>query len=92
MATRKRSTHTTRPTFIQNQVITPDDACYAKAKSKGIPTFTLVAKDRTAPGVIREWAKRAATAGAPALKVGTAMLDAAAFDRWQADHGSKIPD
>ena len=86
--TRKRTIRILPPAFDA----TPDDSCYTKAKAKGIPTFTLVAKDRCAPGIIREWAKRAAALGTPAQKVGTAMLDAAAFDRWQADHGSKIPD
>lgn len=71
---------------------TPDDRCYTKARRTGRLTFTLSSADRCAPETIRDWAKRAARAGAPAIKVGTAMLDAAAFDRDQVERGSKIPD
>jgi len=69
-----------------------DRELQATAARVKAPTFTLVAWDRTAPGLIREWAIRAARAGAPANKVGSALCYAAEFDRWQADHGSKIPD
>lgn len=85
---RGRLTEISEPDLL----VTPDDRCYARAKREGRLTFTLTSKDCTAPGLIREWAKRAAQAGSPALKVGQAMLDAAAFDQDQAARGSKIPD
>ena len=73
-------------------VRTRDQGVFERAVSRGQPTFTLVGQDRTAPRIIRQWAKRAAKHGAPAEKIGTAMLDAAAFEKWQQDHGSKHPD
>lgn len=72
--------------------LTADQRCFERAASRGQPTFTLVAQDRLAPHIIRKWAKRAAAKGVSVEKIGTAMLDAAAFEQWQADHGSKIPD
>lgn len=92
MAKQKKRFTPTPPLVPDPLPPTPDGRCYERARAKGAHTFTLVAYDRVAPGIIREWAKRAAAAGAPALKVGTAMIDAARFDQWQADHGSKIPD
>jgi hypothetical protein len=58
----------------------------------GEPLFTLVGRDVTAPAIIRVWAMQAAAAGAPAAKVGKALHDALAFERWQRQHGSKVPD
>lgn len=71
---------------------TRDQQCFERAVSRGQPTFTLVAQDRTAPHAIRKWAMNAARKGASAEKVGTALLDAAAFEKWQQANGSKIPD
>lgn len=69
-----------------------DDILHTRAVKQNAPTFTLVAWDRTAPGTIRDWALRAARAGAPAEKIGTALIRSVAFEEWQVRHGSKIPD
>lgn len=83
----KKAAHTpARP------VRTRDQGCFERAISRGQPTFTLVGQDRLAPDTIRDWAKHAARHGASAEKIGTAMLDAATFEKWQRDHGSKYPD
>lgn len=63
-----------------------------RARLKGEPTFTLVAHDRTAPAIIREWTTRASRLGAGALKIGTALSIAVEMEAWQQIHGSKIPD
>ena len=35
-----------------------DNRCYAKDKAKGLPTFTLIATDPTAPKLIMDWVNR----------------------------------
>ena len=62
------------------------------AAQAGAPTFTLVGWDRSAPGLIREWAVQAARAGSNAEKVGSAVLYSVTFEKWQVANGSKIPD
>jgi hypothetical protein len=63
-----------------------------KAAAQEAPTFTLVGWDRTTPDTMRDWAIRAARLGAPAEKVGSVLVYAAEIERWQLEHGSKIPD
>ena len=58
----------------------------------GMPAFLLKAKDVCAPEVIRAWAIAASRVGAPAAKIGDAMLDAVTFENWQRVHGCKVPD
>jgi hypothetical protein len=67
------------------------ERCIARSKPDE-PLFTLCARDIAAPDTVRDWARRAAKAGAPAAKVGQALLDAEAMERWQRKHGAKIPD
>lgn len=57
-----------------------------------MPAFLLKAKDVCAPDAIRAWALAASRMGAPAAKIGDAMLDAVAFEAWQREHGCKVPD
>jgi hypothetical protein len=67
------------------------DPCFVKAAADE-PIFVLRAKDRVAPGAIRDWAHRATGTGAPDVKVREATDHAVLMERWQRDRGCKTPD
>jgi hypothetical protein len=54
------------------------------------PVFLLRAKDRFAPEVVDEYARRCADAGLPIAQVVYDTADA--IRAWQREHGSKTPD
>lgn len=56
------------------------------------PTFTLRAQDILAPEIVREWAYRAAKAGAPREKVSEARRIADSMEDWQIANTRKVPD
>jgi len=56
------------------------------------PIFVLRARDLIAPETVREWAYRAAKAGAPREKVVEARACADAMEDWQLEHDRKVPD
>lgn len=56
------------------------------------PVFLLRAKDVAAPAAVQLWADRAEQAGASWKIVLAARDQAFEMIRWQAEHGSKIPD
>lgn len=89
MAARNRKP---KPVHDPLRPVTKDQKCFERAIQRGQPTFTLVGQDRTAPAIIRTWALEAARNGAPAEKVGQALIDSVTFEAWQLVHGSKIPD
>lgn len=65
--------------------------CYDKA-DPGEPIFVLRAQDIVAPEIVREWAYRAAVAGAPREKIEGARRVADAMEDWQLEHRRKVPD
>ena len=56
------------------------------------PVFMLRAQDAVAPGVVEAWALAAHNAGADAGIVQHAYEHAQLMRKWQAEHGSKVPD
>ena len=60
--------------------------------NEGEPIFVLRAQDAFAPEVVRLWALTAGMRGSPRRKVEEARKVAEEMERWQAAHGSKIPD
>ena len=56
------------------------------------PVFLIRAQDITAPDVVRYWAQKALAANADGKIVATAMVQAERMQRWQEEHGSKVPD
>lgn len=68
-----------------------NDSCLQKA-AEDEPIFVLRAKDTLAPGLVEEWADRAAAQGAPDGKVAEARMQADQMRAWQQIHGSHVPD
>jgi len=56
------------------------------------PVFLLRAQDAVAPGLVEAWAIAAHAAGAQDDIVQHAYEHAQLMRKWQAEHGSKIPD
>ena len=56
-------------------------SCFNKA-APDEPLFILRAQDRTAPGLVIQWANRARKLGASEAKVGEALLIAKAMEAW----------
>lgn len=56
------------------------------------PVFLLRAKDLVAPWAVRRWANRAREVGAGEEIVQAAFAQADEMERWQMEHGSKVPD
>ena len=56
------------------------------------PVFLLRAQDAVAPGVVEAWAIVAYEAGATDDIVHHAYEHAQLMRKWQAEHGSKVPD
>lgn len=56
------------------------------------PVFVLCARDVTAPDIVRLWAVNAASRGVSYKKCQEAREVADAMERWQKEHGSKLPD
>ncbi len=54
------------------------------------PVFTLCARDVTAPAAVRDWAARAAFAGAPPEKTGAAYRIAVEMETWQQANPEKV--
>jgi hypothetical protein len=69
------------------------EPCLLKAKEDE-PVWVLRGQDRTTPATIRDWAARAAAAGAPDHKVKQALADAAEIEQWQILNPTrvKVPD
>ena len=68
------------------------EGCLGRAQDDE-PVFVLRAQDKTAPDTVRDWATRAANAGAPTAKVTQAMHDADLMEAWQRKYGiAKVPD
>ena len=65
--------------------------CLAKA-AEDEPIFVLRGRDRLTPYIVRQWAEGARLAGTPMEKVKDAQQLADDIERWQVEHGSKIPD
>jgi hypothetical protein len=65
--------------------------CLAKAASDE-PLFILRAKDALAPGIVRVWVHYARSSGTPESKLREALELAERMERWQAEHGKKVPD
>lgn len=65
--------------------------CYEKADLDE-PIFTLRAKDRLAPIIVRLWAMLADMSGAPKPKTNGAIACAMQMEDWAARHGNKFPD
>lgn len=68
-----------------------DNTCYENAKPNE-PMFTLLARDKLAPEIVREWAYRALAAGTPMEKVTEARRVADEMENWQIENGRKVPD
>ncbi len=56
------------------------------------PIFVLRAQDRFAPGIVREWARRAGDEGTSNEKVDAAYDLASQMEEWAKANGSKTPD
>jgi len=56
------------------------------------PVFLLRAQDAVAPGVVEAWALAAHSVGADENIVQHAYEHAQLMRKWQAEHGSKVPD
>ena len=56
------------------------------------PVFLLRAQDAVAPGVVEAWVMAAHNAGADIDIVQHAYEHAQLMRKWQAEHGSKVPD
>lgn len=65
--------------------------CLAKRRS-GEPIFVLLGHDKSAPGLVEEWAMAAHTHGCRAEKVSDAFDIASKMRKYQAAHGGKYPD
>lgn len=61
-----------------------DYQCFAKARAKGEPTFTLRAQDVSAPGLIFEWVRRNMATCTPE-KIADALQIYHAMLKWPAD-------
>lgn len=76
-----------------------EGGCLAKAAADE-PLFILRAQDVLAPELVRQWAfdleERGPAPGASLVehlaKIEEARNSAKQMDRWQAEHGSKVPD
>lgn len=56
------------------------------------PVFLIRGQDVVAPDVVEFWATKAHEAGVDSRMVEAARKHASRMRRWQAEHGSKIPD
>jgi hypothetical protein len=56
------------------------------------PVFLLRAQDVLAPAVVRAWADSAEANGAEGHMVAAARHHARQMERWQGQHGFKVPD
>lgn len=54
------------------------------------PLFTVCARDPDAPGVVREWARRAELSGVPEWKTKGALRVADQMEDWQRRNPDKI--
>lgn len=74
-----------------------DHGCFARAADDE-PLFVLRAQDRFAPTIVRLWVEAVANASLEAdnekmeAKINEALRLAKDMERWQAKHGSKVPD
>jgi hypothetical protein len=60
--------------------------CYANA-APDEPMFVLLARDWTAPSVVREWVRQRVGEGVTAQsKLAEALACADAMEKWQAEH------
>jgi len=65
--------------------------CFAKAADDE-PLFVLRATDKLAPAAVAFWISLAKRAGTPEPKLAAARELLAAFEKYQAEHGCKVPD
>lgn len=56
------------------------------------PVFLLRARDQFAPAVVETWAALVAAAGGDSDMCLRVLAWSDVMRRWQADHGSKVPD
>jgi len=86
---------TTIPTIRRILMSTKEqknNTCYENAKQDE-PMFTLIARDKLAPEIVREWAYRALASGTPIEKVTEARRVADEMENWQIKNGTrKVPD
>lgn len=73
------------------ELLAKGEGCLGKAKIDE-PVFILRAQDRTAPGLVREWAARVQSHSGTTPKVIEAFALARRMEDWQETNGSKIPD
>ncbi len=78
---------TKRETLVAN---IEDEGCFGKSQLDE-PVFVLCARDVLAPGVIRDWVRRARIIGVNEEKLADALDDAFCMDEWQRQHGAKTP-
>ncbi|HXZ86498.1 MAG TPA: hypothetical protein VEI82_13525 [Myxococcota bacterium] len=67
------------------------DGCFAKAADDE-PLFVLRATDKIAPAVVHFWILQAKAAGTPEKKLREAQLLMIEMQKWQIEHGCKVPD
>lgn len=56
------------------------------------PVFLIRAQDLVAPAAVRYWAARANVVGADERIIKAALHQSVLMERWQREHGFKIPD
>lgn len=67
------------------------EGCLGRARDDE-PVFVLRARDSIAADLVRIWAFRAQTLGAPSAKVREAFDLADQMDKWGRENGTKVPD
>ncbi len=76
---------------IELEKLEKGEGCLAKSQP-GEPVFILVARDKLAPQLVEDWAKRGVAIGVNNEKVMEAFRLADEMRIWQEKHGSKVPD
>lgn len=56
------------------------------------PVFLLRAKDKLAPATLRDWALKLQAADGDEAMIEAAYIHASRMERWQQEHGCKVPD